>query len=181
MSLTVRPITASDGETLARIHIDSWRDAYRGLLRDEYLDAEVVADRSAVWTERVQHLNAVRFGFVAEDEGRTIAFVFLIGAHDTEWGTLLDNLHVLPASRGRGVGRLLVEAAAREAIVRHPDAPIYLWVFEQNVQARRFYARLGGREAERVVRTAPDGAAIPEWRVVWPNPARLLDNVSGGD
>ena len=181
MSLTVRPITASDAETLASIHIDSWRDAYRGLLRDEYLDSEVVADRTAVWAERVQRLNAVHFGFIAEDEGRTIAFVFLIGAHDALWGTLLDNIHVLPALRGRGIGRLLVEAAAREAILRHPDAPLYLWVFEQNVQARRFYARLGGREAERVVRAAPDGTAIPEFRVVWPKPARLLEMVSGGE
>ena len=156
------------------MHIASWRDAYRGLLSDAYLDGEAVSDRISVWTERMQHPDPACFGFVAEMNGEPVGFVFLHGAHDAYWGTLLDNLHVLPGHKGRGVGRLLVEIAARQSVLRHPDERVYLWVFEQNAGARRFYARLGGHEAERVVKPTPDGRALPEWRVVWDNPAMLL-------
>ena len=150
--ITTRPITSSDARLLATMHVASWRDAYRGLLSDNYLDGGAAADRVSVWTERMRDPDPACFGFVAELNGEAIGFVFLHGAHDVYWGTLLDNLHVLPGHKGRGVGRVLIEIAARETILRHPDERVYLWVFEQNSGARRFYARLGGHEAERVVK-----------------------------
>jgi GNAT superfamily N-acetyltransferase len=163
---------------LAAMHAASWRDAYRGLLSDEFLDSEAVADRISVWTERMQHPDEACFGFIAELDGGPIGFSFLHGAHDPRWGTLLDNIHVLPGFKGKGIGRMLIEAAARETMRRHPDDRVYLWVFEQNVPARRFYARLRGHEAERVVKPTPDGRALPEWRVVWETPAHLLLGVT---
>lgn len=103
------------------MHAASWRDAYRGVLRDAYLDSEVIADRNAVW--------------------------------------------------------LLIEVAARETARRHPDERVYLWVFEQNLNARRFYDQLGGHEAERILQPVPGGDSLVECRVVWDNPAHLLAGV----
>jgi GNAT superfamily N-acetyltransferase len=177
-ALIIRPVAVSDALLLAEIHAASWRDAYRGLLRDAYLDSEVVADRISVWSERMQHADPACFGFMAEMDGTPAGFVFLRGADDAQWGTLLDNIHVLPHFKGRGIGLRLIEAAARETARRHPGERVYLWVFEQNLRARRFYARLGGRDAERVVQPAPGGGTLPEWRVVWDNPAQLLAAVS---
>jgi GNAT superfamily N-acetyltransferase len=170
-------MTAADASVVAAIHTASWRDAYRGLLRDEYLDFDVAADRLSVWTERMQLLDSDGFGFIAEADGTPIGFTFLQGAHDAHWGTLLDNIHVLPGFTGRGIGRLLIEAAAEAAVRRHPGVPLYLWVFEQNVRARRFYAWLGGHESECVVQPAPGGGTLPECRVVWDDPARLLQTL----
>jgi GNAT superfamily N-acetyltransferase len=172
--VAVRPIQTPDAPVIAAIHAASWRDAYRGLLRAEYLESEVAGDRIAVWTERLQHADAACYGFIAEQHGTPIGFVYLHGAHDPQWGTLLDNLHVRPGFTGRGIGRRLIESAAREAIRRHPAQRMYLWVFEQNVRARRFYARLGGRETECRLQPAPGGGALPECRVVWDDPSRLL-------
>ena len=39
--ITLRSVTASDAHLLAELHIASWRVAYRGLLRDEYLDGPI--------------------------------------------------------------------------------------------------------------------------------------------
>ena len=72
-----------------------------------------------------------------------------VGGDDATWGTLVDNLHVLPGLKGRGIGRRLLEAAAHETRRRFPDDGIYLFVFEANAAARRFYASVGGREVER--------------------------------
>jgi GNAT superfamily N-acetyltransferase len=170
----VRPLVKADATTLARLHAASWRNAYRGLLRDEYLDSIADADRLAVWAARMDHPQPTDFGFIAEADAACAGFVFLRGVDDAAWGTLVDNLHVLPAFKGQGIGRLLMEAAARETIRRHPDHGVFLWVFEANHHARRFYARLGGRDAERQVVDAPGGGALPAWRVVWPSPAHLL-------
>jgi len=116
-----------------------------------------------------------------EANSKPAGFVFLRGAGDTVWGTLLDNIHVLPGLRGKGLGRVLVAAAARETMHRHPSERIHLWVFEQNVHARRFYSRLGGQDVERAVIEAPGGGSIAEWRVFWNNPEQLLRAVSERD
>jgi len=178
LPITTRPIAATDAAAVSDIHVASWRDSYRGMLRDDYLDSAIAPERLAVWTERLRNLAPFDFGFIAAAANRSLGFVFLRGADDPVWGTLLDNLHVLPGFKGQGIGRLLVEAGAREAMNRHPRDRVYLWVFEQNSGARRFYRRLGGHEAERAVVDVPGGGAVAEWRVVWDNPERLLTAAS---
>ena len=102
-----------------------------------------------------------------------MGFVFLRGAADERWGTLLDNIHVLPGLKGQGIGRRLIDVAAREAMARAPHAPVHLWVFDANVDARRFYARLGGEEAEQAIVAAPGGGSAAAWRIVWTSPQQL--------
>ena len=179
MRIVTRPIAETDADIVAALHAASWRDSYRGMLSDAYLDSDVVADRRAVWDQRLQQLHPSHFGFVAELAGKPVGFVFLKGLLDPKWGTLLDNIHVLPGLKGQGIGRVLMEVAVRETSRRYPSDGIYLWVFEQNAPARRFYARLGGKEVERVIIEPPGGGSIPEWRVVWDSPHSLLSRTAG--
>jgi GNAT superfamily N-acetyltransferase len=174
MTITIRPIEPGDILALADLHTASWRDAYRGLLSNDYLDSHAAADRLSVWTTRLAHLPPSHYGFIADAGQMPVGFVFLQGAEDAVWGTLVDNLHVVPSFKGQGIGRLLMDAAARETVHRHSAAGVYLWVFEGNQGARRFYARLGGHDAERVLVEAPGGGTLPAWRVVWKSPADLL-------
>ncbi|MDE9364181.1 GNAT family N-acetyltransferase [Luteipulveratus sp. YIM 133132] len=53
-------------------------------------------------------------------------------------GDLLDALYVLPEMLGRGIGAALLDQVQRAA-----TGPVRLFVFEQNVGARRFYERHG--------------------------------------
>jgi ribosomal protein S18 acetylase RimI-like enzyme len=176
--ITTRPIVAADAITVADLHATSWRSAYRGMLRDEYLDADVAGDRRQVWTGRLGAPVDSDFGFIAEAAGGAVGFVFLCGHADDVWGTLVDNLHVLPGLKGRGIGRRLLEAAALETGRRHPREPVHLFVFEANLAARRFYTGIGGREVERMVVEPPGGGSQMEWRVVWNDTDRLLASVS---
>lgn len=55
---------------------------------------------------------------------------------------LLDGIFVAPEARGRGVGTLLLEAVAREA-VRRGYAEVRLDVIDSNPRARALYERRG--------------------------------------
>jgi len=35
----IRPALPNDAAEIARVHVDSWRSSYRGLLADEFLDS----------------------------------------------------------------------------------------------------------------------------------------------
>jgi ribosomal protein S18 acetylase RimI-like enzyme len=175
--IAIRPIVAGDAAIVAELHATSWRDAYRGMLRDEYLDGDVAGDRLRTWAGQLASPVDAEFGFLAESTHGPAGFVFLRGRADDAWGTLIDNLHVLPGLKGRGIGRRLLEAAALETARRHPRERVHLFVFEANFAARRFYAGVGGREVEQVVVEPPGGGSQVEWRVVWDDAERLLASV----
>ena len=172
--ITTRPIVAADAVTVAEMHTISWRSAYRGMLRDAYLDGDIAAERRQAWTDRLGAPDAANYGFIAEDGTGPVGFVYMLGGVDAVWGTLIDNLHVMPGLKGRGIGRRLLEAAALETGRRYPREPVHLFVFEANPAARRFYAGVGGREVERGLVDPPGGGSQVHWRVAWDDADRLL-------
>ncbi len=175
--ITIRPIVASDAATVADLHTASWRSAYRGMLRDDYLDGDIATERQRAWATRLGDPVDTNYGFIAESGTGPVGFVFMLGGEDPAWGTLVDNLHVLPGVKGRGIGRRLLEAAALETERRYPGERVHLFVFEKNVGARRFYAAVGGREVERGLVEPPGGGSQVHWRVAWDDAAHLLASV----
>src|SRR4051794_25616192 len=101
-----------DAAAIAALHADSWRAAYRGALRDEFLDGEVLADRLRLWTARLSRPAPNQLVLVAEDAHGLAGFACAYGADDARWGTLLDNLHVSRERHGRGTGGRLLSAVA---------------------------------------------------------------------
>jgi GNAT superfamily N-acetyltransferase len=164
----LRRAQVADEAAIARLHADSWRAAYRGILCDDFLDVTVVANRRELWSTRFSEIDRKdQLILVGEEHGEIQAFACAFLDADPEWGTLLDNLHVLPGLMRRGLGRQLISAVA-ENIRRHGlHSMLHLWVYEQNLQARGFYERLGGIVSDCVGEAAPDGSHVKVLRYGW--------------
>lgn len=171
--VSLRALTLDDLPTIASLHATSWRRAYRGILGDDYLDGDLVAERTAVWREKLA--DGVGLGWIVRVDGAPAGFVFVRPHADAQWGTLVDNLHVLPTYQGHGLGKRLLHEVATWCMQYAPDAGVYLWVFTDNTPARGFYARVGGAEVEAVEQLASDGRVLPELRVAWASPQALMD------
>ena len=161
------------------MHAESWRANYRGILSDDYLDGPIAAERRQVWGERLAHPRAGQIVILAERAGRLIGFVCAFADHDRTWGTLIDNLHVAPTHKGRGLGGGLMREIARHLLHAVPCRPIHLFVLEANHAARGFYDRLGGEPVEHSRKVEPDGSECAAIRYAWPSPARLLEVAAG--
>jgi len=138
--MKIRRATQSDLQGIAAIHVDSWKDSYSDVLPAEFLAGQIDRDLAQHWSEfRIQNEDIV---LVAEEDS-LVGFV-------TVWCRLIpfiDNLHVRPSHRSKKLGSTLIKAAAKELINKgHKTA--YLWVFESNEKAIRFYERLGGVQKE---------------------------------
>ena len=158
--ITYRPITVADGATVARIHTTSWRSVYRGILPGAYLDHEIVADRLAHWRRRLHEPSADDVGVLALQDGDPSGFAFAVRDEHARWGSLLDNLHVLPDLRGRGIGRGLMRELVRQLLQASPASGLHLWAYDANHEARRFYEGLGGTiQHTEVVETEGGGRA----------------------
>jgi len=177
--LRFRLASPADAKAVADLHADSWRRHYRGAYSDAFLDGDVVADRLAVWTDRLREPDPRRCTILAEDGG-LIGFANTFFDEDPTWGALLDNLHVADGHKRRGIASRLLALTA-EALTERPERTgLYLWVLEQNVDAQAFYEARGGRYVGRGVVSPPGGIAnrgtgsSAKLRYAWPEPAVLL-------
>lgn len=173
--IVLREAGEQDAAVIARLHADSWCSAYREFLSQDYLDNHAHAERAAVWMARFSSRGQNPFfAILAEMDGQPVGFVCVFPNESPVFGSFLDNLHVLPHLAGRGIGRQLMNEAARRLLAQETHGGFYLWVIEQNSRARRFYAKAGGVEVERAILAMPDGSKVAEMRCHWPNPAILL-------
>jgi GNAT superfamily N-acetyltransferase len=176
--LRFRLAVRSDAPAVAALHADSWRRHYRGAYSDDFLDGEVQSERTAVWSERLGERDGTTHTIVAEDGDGLVGFVHTVFDHDPRWGALIDNLHVVYAEKRRGIGSRLMTLTAQPVLDR--GTGLYLWVLEQNADARAFYEARGGRCVERALVPPPGGMAnrlegTPfGLRYAWPDPAALL-------
>jgi ribosomal protein S18 acetylase RimI-like enzyme len=143
MISVVRPADVEDAAAIARVHVDTWRTAYRGLLPDDFLAA---LDRAG-YEDRWRRTLAGGAGrvYVAEDGRQVVGFASGGPERAGEEGFSgeLYAIYVLQESQGRGHGRRLVQAVARG--LRERELPnMIVWVLGDNHQARHFYERLGG-------------------------------------
>jgi hypothetical protein len=173
--LTLREATEHDAAAIAKLHADSWRSAYRGILSDEYLDNRVRLERAALWQQRfLERAEKPFFVILAEAEKVLAGFACVFPDEDPTYGAFLDNLHVVPHRTGRGIGRRLLTAVAERLQADGRRGGLYLWVIAQNARARQFYSKAGALEVECVELAMPDDSRQMEMRCFWPKPGSLL-------
>jgi ribosomal protein S18 acetylase RimI-like enzyme len=170
----LRPAHRGDAESLARIHAESWKQTYRGMMSDEFLDGGALENRRRVWRERLGAPPAQQYTCVAQSGPTIVGFVCAFSDEDPEWGSYIDNLHVAHGMHRRGVGRLLMHATAKWLGRVCADRGLYLWVMEANASARAFYERLGATNAGTVDKIDPGGGRAPNCRYIWTRPQVLL-------
>jgi GNAT superfamily N-acetyltransferase len=161
--ITVRPAGAGDVAAMARIHVQSWREAYRGLMPDEILDRpDSIERRERFWSIALggERYSANRVA-VAERDGEPVGIAMSGPAEDPDagWPVQLYVLYLLAASYGTGAGGgLLAEVTG--------DEHAGLWVADPNPRAQAFYRKHGFRPDG--ARAHDDGLGIDEIRMVRP-------------
>lgn len=141
--LHIRVATPLDAFELARVHVASWRSAYRGIIPDTVLNGLSEPARADAWRD---HLSQTTDGtFLAELQGRMIGFADCGRSRDPDALAMvgeLYSLYVHPDHWGTGVG-VLLWAHTAEWLRQHSFSEVTLWVLEANIRARAFYERIG--------------------------------------
>jgi GNAT superfamily N-acetyltransferase len=163
----IRPAKIEDALAMARVHVDTWRTTYVGIIPDEYL-ANLSYERSqAGWCEHFADPQGST-AFVAEVGGQVVALACggpLREALEDFDGELYV-LYILEAYQGMGCGRLLIKRVVHEleSLGYHS---LVIWVLKEN-PACQFYERLGGRLAgEKLIEIG--GKQLVDAAYVWPN------------
>ena len=150
---------------IADLHTESWRNAYSDILPVSFLDNYLEETLKHHWQEvEIRNEDVV---LVAEKD-ELVGFVAV-------WCRpipFIDNLHVKPNHRSKGVGSALLKAMA-ENLIKEGLNSGYLWVFENNRDAVRFYEKHGGVQKEKKIKRV-FGFEIMQRKIEWSNLSKIL-------
>jgi ribosomal protein S18 acetylase RimI-like enzyme len=173
--LALRLASAADVDGVARLHVESWRQSYRGIYSDSFLDGDPLPERIAAWTQRLASVEDGCFTIVAERDGAIVGFVYVIPDDGLPNGALIQNIHVRSSLKRHRVGSWLLAEAARVLRNQCPSATLSVWVRADNAPAQAFYEALGGRRSDhKVGGPFADGSLAPVVRYEWPEPSMLF-------
>jgi ribosomal protein S18 acetylase RimI-like enzyme len=142
--MDIRPARVDDAPALARVHVDSWWAAYRGLVPDSYLRRFTYEWREGCFREALA--TGVEETYVIERSEEIVALLTIGAARDPDldarrtgeiWG-----IYISPDHWRRGIGSRLAQEAERILRSRGYERAV-LWVLAANQQARRFYEAMG--------------------------------------
>ncbi|MDH2432357.1 GNAT family N-acetyltransferase [Pokkaliibacter sp. MBI-7] len=171
-NLVYRQAHSEDAEAIAKLHTLSWQTSLRGILPDAFLDQQVPNIHKNRWLEVLagrpaDYQGKDDFLCLAEEHGELIGFVYCRKPEEPSWGTLLDNMHVQPELKGRGLGRQLAQRGARWSLEEAGSKSMHLWVFEANKTAVNAYLRWGGERVERELEEVAGNIHAWVYRFYW--------------
>jgi GNAT superfamily N-acetyltransferase len=169
--MQIRGATLEDSAGIAKVQVDSYRSAYAGIFRAEYLEAFTCEEQEQDWRNWMsEHPDDVLY--VAESEkGGLLAYALArpgetgIDGYDSE----LIALHVREKSQRMGIGRLMLWTVAKE-LRRAKCHSLMLWTFEENPSCA-FYDHLGATRLDERKESEGNPAEIvfgwPRIEQVW--------------
>ncbi|MES3028762.1 MAG: GNAT family N-acetyltransferase [Pseudomonadota bacterium] len=152
----LRAATLADAPAIARLHLASWRRAYRDLAPREAFEAMDEALRVKRWTAMLASPLAQQAVVVAQEGGRLAGVGMAASPSQPGFGGRgeIRSLYLDPAFQRAGLGRSLMSALAEQiAAWGYPGAA--LGVVVGNEPAIAFYNALGGRVVGKYVDPGP--------------------------
>lgn len=139
--LTIREATQKDAKAIGHVQVDSYLDAYKPLLPEEYLANFTYEEQERDWLDwGTAHPEDILL--VAEDASGIIGYSLSRDLTDEPgWGEVVA-LHVSPRHKRQGAGKALFFESARR-LAQKGCRSLLIWTLEEN-PSRGFYEYLGG-------------------------------------
>jgi ribosomal protein S18 acetylase RimI-like enzyme len=170
--MLIRQARIEDAAGIAKVHVDTWRTTYPGIVPQDYLDNLSYETHTQRWITWLS--NPKTYAYVAEDEpGQIVGFVSGGPLHDDDpqYAAELYSIYILKGHQGQGIGRSLT-CAMVERLLQERMSSMLLWTLPAG-PASRFYETLGGKQVKTIKATL-GGATVDEVAYGWSDIRTLL-------
>lgn len=137
--MEVRKTTERDDlNAIGDIYAQSWKNAYKGIVPQQYLDELSGNNWSSILTLRQ---NTV---YLLIKRGKYIGVASAGASRDEKcsgWGEIYS-IYLLPEHFGTGSGKILLDYMLK-ALAENGYKDIFLWTLADNMRARHFYEKCG--------------------------------------
>jgi len=147
----IREACIDDAVGIAKVHVDSWRTTYAGIVPDEFLANMSYDRREEQWFNELNNPTTNRmFTYVAENDLQQV-IGFVNGGPERNSDPIykgeLYAIYILKHYQGQGIGYRLTKTLM-ERLLQAGMNPMLLWVLADN-PARHFYEALGGQQVKK--------------------------------
>ncbi|MBL8556949.1 MAG: GNAT family N-acetyltransferase [Phenylobacterium sp.] len=161
------PAGPADAEGLGRVHVQSWRETYRGLLPDAYLARMSEEAHARRFGHALTRPGADDVTLAAADRWSHVGYVQGGPSRRRVPGEAeVATLYVVRPAQNRGLGARLLGDTARALAVRGARS-LVISVLRDNFAARGFYEHLGGVAEAAREEPGPGGGRFWEVAYVW--------------
>lgn len=142
----VRRPKVGDADALAQIFVESWRQAYVGIIPHIHLECMILRRGAQWWKESIK----TDSGLFVIDVAGDIAGYATCGAarRGGAYRGEIYELYLAPLYQGLGLGEHMFEAC-RSQLDRRALKGLIVWALADNTMAADFYWRRGGRAVAR--------------------------------
>lgn len=139
----VRRANAEDAAEIANVHLNCWREAYRGLLPQEYLDQLPLTFKNRMNFWKRASSDRTKALFVAEAKEGLVGFAAFSHPRETSLKTHgeLGAIYLFEKFKGQGVGAALLKMGMQQ-LISWNYTQAYCWVLEGNPTIQ-FYEKSG--------------------------------------
>ncbi|MFA6739361.1 MAG: GNAT family N-acetyltransferase [Bacilli bacterium] len=136
--ITMRYAKAYDIDTLASLHVRTFRSAYQGILPDSYLEKITFKSRKAAFSKLILELHIPQAIFFYKDEAIGFAVFGPCRDEDLPGYGQIQGIYIVPEYQRLGFGSLFFQWCLRE-LKKQGFTKICIWVFATNHRAIAFY------------------------------------------
>ena len=141
----IRRAIKEDSYNIAKLIVESWQTAYKGLINDNYLNNLSVSDRITNWENNILNQNENNNIYVYEEDNKILG-VIRFGTPDDKSSNYNSEIHVLyvePTLKRKGIGTKLFNFAKNYFIEKNTTNMI-IWCLKNNMPSIKFYEKMGG-------------------------------------
>lgn len=142
--MEVREAVFADAGGIAKVHVDSWRETYKDIIPDSFLEKLSYEQRETLWESNISgNTNSI---FVAENKAGNIIGFTSIGKRPSNTEDHvgdLTSIYLLKSYQGKRIGKQLLQ----KAILKSKELgykKIFVEVLEEN-RSRYFYQHYGAK------------------------------------
>lgn len=150
--LKIRHAILSDSESIAIINVITWKDAYKGLLPDDFLANRNLSDTRIEYIKN-QIENQDDICLVAELNNKIVGFC--IGGLPRQYNDIFEfelrAFYVLPDYQRKGIGKAIFDKFKEIVACK----PFYLYALSANHKAINFYTKNGGKVMSEYTQKIP--------------------------
>lgn len=136
--MNIRRAVIEDAKGIARVHVDSWRTTYKGIIPDDFLNNLSYEQRTELWKKNIAKED--NYVVVAENnEGQIVGFAdaWKRETNLVESSSDLTSIYLLEEYQGQGIGKKLFKELF-EHFKQLGYVKIFVEVLEEN-NTRYFY------------------------------------------
>jgi len=142
----IRPAGVRDALEIERVRAESWRTAYRGIVKDETLERLGMDGWAERWANGFRPEEG-QFVLAAQTaNGEMVGFIEG-GPTREDWRDYpgeIYMIYIMTSFQGRGIGSRLL-CAAYDVLSAQDRVPMHLQAMKENARSLEFYRRAGGR------------------------------------